>query len=119
MIETKEARFTVFTKNMVRMEYSPSGVFEDRASRVFVNRFLDRPAFTVSNDTASSVTITTDDLSIEYKGGRFTASSLVIHGNVDGLKFSYMPSGDVNVDNGWSNNLFGTILGLGPCIFWR
>lgn len=32
------ARFTILTPRLIRMEYSPSNVFEDRASLAFVNR---------------------------------------------------------------------------------
>ena len=111
IVETNQARFTIFTSNMIRMEYDPSGNFEDRASRIFVNRYTTPPKFTVTN--GSTLIISTDALNITYKGGPFSASSLSISGKVGNINFNYMPSGDVNVDNGWSNNLFGTILGLG------
>lgn len=42
------ARFTVLTDRMIRMEWSPVGRFEDRASQAFVNRRLDVPQFTSS-----------------------------------------------------------------------
>ena len=34
------ARFTVLTDRMIRMEYAPDGTFEDRATLTFVNREL-------------------------------------------------------------------------------
>lgn len=41
------ARFTVLTPQLIRMEWSEDGVFEDRASLTFINRKLDVPQFTV------------------------------------------------------------------------
>lgn len=38
-------RFTALTPRLMRIEYSPSGVFEDRASYAFVNRKTPVPAF--------------------------------------------------------------------------
>ena len=34
-------RFTVLTDRLIRMEYSESGVFEDRATQTVINRELD------------------------------------------------------------------------------
>ena len=39
------ARFTVLTPQMIRMEWAENGVFEDRASLTFVNRKLEVPAY--------------------------------------------------------------------------
>eukprot|EP01084_Bolivina_argentea_P283337 485212_1 len=110
IVKTKQARFTILSTNIIRMEYDPSGTFEDRASRIFVNRFTQPPHFTVTN--GSTLTISTNDLTLTYQGGPFTASSLTITGKTDTIQFQYKPSGNVNIDNGWSRNLFGTILGL-------
>ena len=100
---------------MIRMEYNPSGTFEDRASRIFVNRYITPPKFTVSN--GSTLHISTNALNITYKGGAFTTSTLSVDGKVGDIYFNYKPLGDVNKDNGWSNNLFGTILALGICLY--
>merc|ERR1711963_166454 len=105
------ARFTVLTSNIIRMEYDPSGLFDDRASRIFLNRQLDTPKFTVSNSTNNMI-ITTEFLNISYRGGSFSSSSLSISGNVDGISFNYIPSTSIDNDNSMSNNLFGTVLGL-------
>ena len=42
------ARFTVLTDRLVRMEWAEDGVFEDRATLAFVNRNLPVPKFTVT-----------------------------------------------------------------------
>ena len=41
------ARFTVLTPQLIRMEWSADGKFEDHASMVFINRRLPVPHFTV------------------------------------------------------------------------
>lgn len=38
-------RITVLTEQMLRLEYSPDGVFEDRATRLAFNRAFDTPAY--------------------------------------------------------------------------
>ena len=71
-----DARFTVLTPRMVRMEWSADGVFEDRATLTFVNRKLPVPEFKVRN-TRSKLVITTADLTVTYtKTGKFTPENL-------------------------------------------
>ena len=41
------ARFTVLTPQLIRMEWSEDGVFEDRATLTFVNRNIEVPQFKV------------------------------------------------------------------------
>ncbi|MFH0983223.1 MAG: TIM-barrel domain-containing protein [Planctomycetota bacterium] len=60
-----QARFTVLTPEMIRMEWSANGMFEDRASLVFINRRLPVPEFTVDR-TAGRLTITTGALTLRY-----------------------------------------------------
>ena len=70
------ARFTVLTPQLIRMEWSEDGVFEDRATLTFVNRKTDVPNFKVAN-RKNSVTITTDKLKLVYnKGAKFSAENL-------------------------------------------
>lgn len=38
-----QARFTVLTSRLLRLEFSPDGTFEDRPSLAFVNRCVDSP----------------------------------------------------------------------------
>ena len=58
-------RFTLLTPRLIRMEYSPSVVFEDRPSQAFWFRHQPVPAFTV-NQTAESIQIETDYLALDY-----------------------------------------------------
>ncbi|MBQ5752942.1 MAG: DUF5110 domain-containing protein [Alistipes sp.] len=76
VIVAGNARFTVLTPEMIRMEWSEDGVFEDRATLTFVNRRLPVPAFKVSN-TRSKVVIRTEKVTLIYKKtGRFAADNL-------------------------------------------
>ncbi len=93
------ARFTVLTPELIRMEWSAEGKFEDHASFVFINRRLPAPKFvhTESGDaqgTARTLTIKTDALELRYTptgDGRFTAESLSIQLSVDGKPVVWRP----------------------------
>jgi hypothetical protein len=43
MLISGQARFTVITPQLIRMEWSENGKFEDNASLVFINRHLPVP----------------------------------------------------------------------------
>jgi hypothetical protein len=99
------ARFTVLTPRLVRVEYSSSGKFEDHATLAIVNRLLPVPDFShsVSNNI---LTITTSYLSVSYRlSSPFSSSTLTI----SSVKSTF---------NAWSygqpnyGNLLGTIRSL-------
>ena len=48
IVVSGQARFTVLTPQLIRMEWSESGKFEDHASLVFVNRRLPVPKFSAN-----------------------------------------------------------------------
>ena len=62
------ARFTVLTPEMIRIEYSDKGIFEDRATFSILNRKLDVPQFTTSED-ASFLYIETAKVRLKYRKG--------------------------------------------------
>ncbi len=97
------ARFTVLTPEMIRMEYSPAGTFEDGKSLTFINRNLDVPKFKKSV-SGKGATINTGALTLTYKndGKPFDASNLKIVFSLNGKKINWKP-GDVD-----SLNLMGT-----------
>ena len=76
------ARFTVLTSQLIRMEWAADGKFEDHASFVFLNRHLPVPDFTqTASDGGKSMTIKTGALTLVYTptgDGRFTANDLSI-----------------------------------------
>ena len=72
------ARFTILTPRMIRMEWSPTGVFEDRASQAFWFREQPAPDFTVTQDDDMLV-IETESLRLRYlHGGAFSAETLSV-----------------------------------------
>ncbi len=66
MVVEGQARFTVLTPRLVRMEWSPAGSCEDRASLAFVNRRLPVPAFTLSRE-GDALVIDTGALRLRYR----------------------------------------------------
>ncbi len=59
------ARFTVLTPRLLRLEHSPQGTFEDRASQVFWIRHQPVPHFDVI-ESPSRLEISTDALHLRY-----------------------------------------------------
>jgi hypothetical protein len=71
------ARFSVLTDRLIRLEYHPQGRFEDRASQAFWFRKQPVPPFKRSTDEKIAV-IETAFLRLEYAGGEFSPASLTI-----------------------------------------
>ena len=70
------ARFTVLTPRLIRMEWSQDGVFEDRATLGIVNRELPVPEFKLSR-SKGKLTIKTQALTLSYSGqAAFDAKNL-------------------------------------------
>lgn len=85
-----KARFTVLTPELIRMEWSADGHFEDHASLVFINRRLPVPHFKkVESEDKQQLTIKTAALTLVYDpaaagpaaDGRFTSADLTINFN--------------------------------------
>lgn len=68
VIVSGNARFTVLTPEMIRIEYSDNGAFEDRATFAIVNRNLDIPSFEKSEDN-EYLYINTDKVALKYRKG--------------------------------------------------
>lgn len=102
------ARFTVLTPQLIRMEWSATGHFEDHASFVFINRRLPVPKFEHSVmpvDAGRQLTIRTSALTLQYtrstapsSDNRFTPQSLSITLSVDGKPVIWHP-GTANPEN--------------------
>ncbi len=86
------ARFTLLTPQMVRMEWSPARRFTDNASFVFVNRQMPVPRFSRSAAGDTSI-IRTDSLEIRYvaPGGRFTDADLEVRFVMNGVTKMWRP----------------------------
>ena len=68
IVKCGNARFTVLTPEMIRIEYSAKGTFEDQATFTVVNRNLDVPQFTKTEDD-TYLYITTSNLKLKYRKG--------------------------------------------------
>jgi alpha-glucosidase len=121
VVTVGNARFTVLTPQLIRMEWSADGKFEDHASFVFINRKLPVPkyeqTFSVSDSdcgprepgapvptcagATSGTILRTDALTLTYSptgDGRFNANNLSIALTVDGKQVVWHP-GDTDPEN--------------------
>jgi alpha-glucosidase (family GH31 glycosyl hydrolase) len=111
------ARFTVLTPQLIRMEWSADGKFEDHASFVFINRKLPVPKFTIAHtlatclsDCSSNYTIKTGALTLNFVlriraknspepvDNGFTADNLSVTLTVDDKQVIWHP-GDADPEN--------------------
>ena len=103
------ARFTVLTDRLIRMEWSPSGEFEDHATLAIVNRNLPVPIYSVRR-SGNAVTLKTQALSLSYSGdGAFSADNLKASFRLGGKTVTWTPGADA------SGNLMGTARTLDGC----
>lgn len=77
VIVSGQARFTVLTANLVRLEWAADKGFEDRTSHLVINRRLPVPDFKTST-RKSWLVVETGGLTLEYKkdSGKFAADNL-------------------------------------------
>jgi alpha-glucosidase (family GH31 glycosyl hydrolase) len=87
-----QARFTVLTSQLIRMEWAADGKFEDHASLVFIHRRLPVPNFTAGEE-AGWLTIKTDKLALKYQAGsgRFTEANLNVRFQLNGNAATWRP----------------------------
>jgi len=105
-----QARFTVLTARLIRLEWSETGQFEDRGTYAFPTRRAPAPDFTARVE-AGVLTIDTGALRLHYAldSGKFSAEDLSIHFDLNGRPQTWTP--------GMSNpmNLRGTRRTLDVC----
>ncbi len=107
------ARFTVLTPQLIRMEWSEDGKFEDNATLTFINRNLPVPEFTVEQNDAELV-IKTSNVTLTYvKGAKFAAENLKAEFLLNGEKQTWTYGDDE------SANLMGTTRTLDRCDGWN
>jgi alpha-glucosidase (family GH31 glycosyl hydrolase) len=68
-------RFTVLGTRVIRYEYAPDGVFEDRATTFAINRHFEVPKFRVI-DTENNLEIITKNVHLQYDKRPFSPSGL-------------------------------------------
>ncbi|MBI5928015.1 MAG: DUF5110 domain-containing protein [Chloroflexi bacterium] len=98
VVEVSKARFTILTDRLIRLEYHPEGIFEDRASQAFWFREQPVPKFT-AHVTTSAVEIETAYLHLHYcdTGGHFGAENLTITLKDTGILWHPGDSADGNL----------------------
>lgn len=102
VVTSGNARFTVLTPQLIRMEWSADGQFEDRATLTFVNRETPVPEFKV-RESKSKLTITTPVLTLTYlKNGKFSDKNLKAVFTLNGREVVWTPG----MEN--PQNLLGT-----------
>ena len=103
------ARFTILTDRLIRMEWAEDGVFEDRASLAVLNRKLPVPSFQVSRN-GGNLTIKTGAVTLSYKGPEcFTEENLKVSFRMNGHLQVWYPGKDAGA------NLLGTARTLDKC----
>lgn len=102
VVTSGNARFTVLTPQLIRMEWSADVQFEDRATLTFVNRETPVPEFKV-RESRSKLTITTPALTLTYlKNGKFSDKNLKAVFTLNGKEVVWTPG----MEN--PQNLLGT-----------
>ena len=97
VVTVGQARFTVLTPQLIRMEWAADGKFEDHASFVFVNRRLPVPKFEralTKNGQVQQLKLKTAALTLTYSGSgndKFTADNLKIELTVGGKPVAWHP----------------------------
>ncbi len=77
IVQGDKFRFTVITERLIRMEYAPDGVFEDRPSQMAWNRNLGSAEYKVRK-CDGELRIDTKYLELHYTGGQFAKNTLWI-----------------------------------------
>jgi alpha-glucosidase (family GH31 glycosyl hydrolase) len=103
VIVAGNARFTILTPGIIRMEYSADGLFEDHASLTFLNRNLPVPVFT-KKEKGGWLEIKTTELTLRYRVSpdSFNVANLFIDYKLNGQKQTW------NIGKQNKGNLKGT-----------
>lgn len=100
IIQGERYRFTVLTPELIRMEYSEEGSFEDRASQTVVNRNFAVPEFRVI-DLGNKLELITDRLHLTYDKKPFSRQGLNVRvSNKSGHLMSVWNYGETPQDLG-------------------
>ena len=123
VVTSGNARFTVLTSQMIRIQYSSFPLFEDRATFGIVNRRLPVPEF--STETSDGyLYIRTQDLTLRYKEGSAfkptdkTPDNLMVTFQMNGRNITWYPGKDDSMnllgtcrtlDQAWGDNKRGNL----------
>ena len=92
IVEYGQARFTVLTSRLLRLEWSGTGLFEDRGTYAFPTRYAPPPQYTTRSE-GQMLTIDTGPLLLRYEkdGDRFNASNLSISFELNAQSRTWVP----------------------------
>jgi len=92
IIQSGQARFTVLTPRLIRMEWTSSLPFMDKPTLTIINRDLTVPRFTSKTEDADLI-IKTDELELRYKtgSGKFNDQNLTVTSLDPKHPFSWVP----------------------------
>ena len=123
VVTSGNARFTVLTSQMIRIQYSSTAQFEDRATFSVVNRRLPVPPFTTET-VDGYLYIRTNDVTLRYKeGSAFAATdkkpdNLMVTFQMNGRTVTWYPGKDDSMnllgtnrtlDQAWGDNKRGSL----------
>lgn len=91
-----QSRFTILTSRLIRMEYDPLGLFEDRPSQIFWFRKQPVPDYSVRRIESGCV-ITTEHLHLVYKGGQFNNGTLYVDAKDNSFSWQYGDLDNLNL----------------------
>ena len=95
IIQGDKYRITILTNALVRLEYSESGIFEDRPTQTVLNRDFPVPEFTVK-ELEEELIIYTSDFQLHYDRKPFSKNGLWIR-----------PNGRVTGEWGYADHRYG------------
>lgn len=92
IVTSGDVRFTVLTPQLIRMEWSGDGKFEDHASLVFIRRQLPVPKYSVT-EKDGWLNLKTDRILLRYRkgSGKFTPENLAISFQLNAQAVSWHP----------------------------
>jgi alpha-glucosidase (family GH31 glycosyl hydrolase) len=123
VVVSGNARFTVLTSKMIRIEYSSTGQFEDRSTFAIVNRRLPVPSYT-SEEADGYLYIRTSDVTLRYKIGSTIKATdkkpdnLMVTFMLNGITCTWYPGKDDalnllgtnrTLDTAWGDNARGKL----------
>lgn len=93
VVTSGQARFTVLTDRLLRLEWSSNGQFEERGTFAFPNRYVEHVPHFTTETSDGLLTIDTGALTLRYKvgSGPFTADNLQISFQMNGETHLWHP----------------------------
>jgi hypothetical protein len=93
VVVSGDARFTVLTPRLVRLEWSETGRFEDRGTYAFPTRYTQRPPHVSVRTAGDDLLIDTGALLVRYArdSGPFSAENLSIAFGLEGERREWVP----------------------------